>query len=303
MNLENKEDTKLVETKDVGQLVDKSRRSFSKTGVMAPVIMTLASKTALGDSYYCTISGMQSGNTSSHTGGYTCSVGFSPGAWWQNADKTGDSDGNITQWLLAGVVPFTIEKEDATTQTTTTETKTTVTCQVTQTDRHGNPKKWLKTTTIETWINGVHQLPDNVTPKYNQNSCSISGPTSLTTTETTTTPAKKFIFKNGVRVENAAIYDLIAAAKGEAAQATTFGSVFGGTSNSPLWDILDTNNGSLEWHAIADYLNAKLNKENRIFNPVYADITPEYIVGIYQDLSISDDDKKDYFILIHHPSP
>ncbi|HUW29098.1 MAG TPA: hypothetical protein VMV97_10870 [Sulfuriferula sp.] len=58
-----------------------SRRRFTKTGLGAgTVIATLASKPVLGAQYYCTVSGMQSGNTSMHGPAVTCQ-GCSPGYW------------------------------------------------------------------------------------------------------------------------------------------------------------------------------------------------------------------------------
>ncbi|WP_413437563.1 hypothetical protein ACFDAU_14245 [Sulfuriferula sp. GW1] len=58
-----------------------SRRRFTKTGLGAgTVIATLVSKPVLGAQYYCTVSGMQSGNTSMHGPAVTCQ-GCSPGYW------------------------------------------------------------------------------------------------------------------------------------------------------------------------------------------------------------------------------
>jgi hypothetical protein len=92
--------------------VNNDRRRFSKLVALSPALMTLTSRTALGSVYQCTVSGMQSGDLSGHhTQTYNCGVGFSPGGWWQNADKTGSSDGNIDQWIAAGVNPFTIGKK------------------------------------------------------------------------------------------------------------------------------------------------------------------------------------------------
>ena len=61
-----------------------SRRRFTKTGLGAgTVIATLVSKPVLGAQYYCTVSGMQSGNTSMHGPAVTCQ-GCSPG-YWENS--------------------------------------------------------------------------------------------------------------------------------------------------------------------------------------------------------------------------
>ena len=93
--------------------IDKKRRMIGRAGVASPLIMSLMNKTALGAGvYHCSISGAQSGNVSSHPDVSTnCGVGFSPGGWCQNADKTGNQDGNIHQWLDAGVIPFKTRKK------------------------------------------------------------------------------------------------------------------------------------------------------------------------------------------------
>ncbi len=60
--------------------IDKKRRSLTKTGVAAPVIMTLASKSALGAGpTRCSVSGMMSGNAS-HPDEGVCE-GCTPGYW------------------------------------------------------------------------------------------------------------------------------------------------------------------------------------------------------------------------------
>ncbi|CAG1020192.1 hypothetical protein MTYM_00119 [Methylococcales bacterium] len=233
MSAENKKVVRTDESRNSNLAVDKSRRSFSKAGVVAPVIMTLTSKTALGGVYQCTISGIQSGNQSSHPGEYDCHVGISPGGWWQNATKTSNADGNLNQWCLAGVNPFTIRRKR---------------------------------------INGSYV-----------NQVSYQGS-----------------WKSGG--EWATIYTKIFDTFGAGAQATTFQSIFGSASfgTKSMWDMLDQYNGSLEWHAIADYLNAALNQATGAFNPVYEDITPAYIVSIYNSTTLSAAQKKNYFELIHH---
>lgn len=236
------EDNKIVkpdESQKDSSLIDKSRRSFAKAGMVAPVIMTLTSKTALGNSYYCTISGMQSGNMSSHTGGYTCGVGISPGGWWQNATKTKNPDGNLNQWGATKCNPYTIKT-------------------VNSGSSKGNYVSYQGT-----W--------------YKADSTSLSGSSSWST-----------------------IFNTIKQQVGNNAKATTFNSIFGGNDTRSLWDVLDQDQGSLEWHAIADYLNAELNQATGKFSPVYDDITPAYIVAVYNDSSLSDADKQAYFELIHH---
>lgn len=90
--------------------IDKNRRAVARAGAITPLMMTLISKTALGQSYHCTVSGMQSGNLSSHPDEpVTCEeVGFSATNWKSNAEMT-SGDGNINHWLInAGVIPFSI---------------------------------------------------------------------------------------------------------------------------------------------------------------------------------------------------
>jgi len=58
--------------------IDRKRRSFAKTGVAVPVIMTLASKPVFGAE--C-LSEMMSGNLSGHTHTHGCFGGNSPGFW------------------------------------------------------------------------------------------------------------------------------------------------------------------------------------------------------------------------------
>ncbi|PPD40961.1 MAG: hypothetical protein CTY17_04920 [Methylomonas sp.] len=212
--------------------VDSSRRAFSRFGITAlPAVLTLTSKTALGTPYLCTVSGMQSGNLSSHPGQPNCGVGFSPGGWWQNANNTGNSDGNLNQWLAAGVNPFSIRR---------------------------------------TRVNGVFQ-----------NQVRYQG-----------------IWRTGVTWEP--IYGLINNRFGNGVAAHTFSSVFGGTNSRSLWDVLDQQSGSLEFHAIAVFLNARLNQVTGQFNPIYLEITPAYIVSIYNSTSLSADQKKAYFEMLQH---
>lgn len=114
MKTDGRETSKLIEDQFAKPIIDTSRRSLTKAGVLAPVIMTLASKTALGSSYDCTISGMQSGNMSSHPEIDSCGQGISPANWKLNASQTGSQDGNIHQWFLAGINPFSIKMEGVT---------------------------------------------------------------------------------------------------------------------------------------------------------------------------------------------
>ncbi len=84
-----------------GQGIDQSRRKFSKTGLIAvPVIMTLASRPALADKNFCTISGWGSVHASGRPANQYCD-GRSPGYWktyWssttaQDWDRTGFNPG------------------------------------------------------------------------------------------------------------------------------------------------------------------------------------------------------------------
>lgn len=62
------------------QVADPSRRRFARAGVVAaPVIMTLASRPALGY-YNCSLSGVLSGNLSNPNQNYVC-AGKTPGFW------------------------------------------------------------------------------------------------------------------------------------------------------------------------------------------------------------------------------
>lgn len=74
-----------------------SRRQFTRVGLIAaPVIMTLASRPALGY-YNCTLSGLLSGNISNPNTG-TC-FGKSPGFWkGGNFFKSGDRNKYGTAW-------------------------------------------------------------------------------------------------------------------------------------------------------------------------------------------------------------
>ncbi|MEI8570897.1 hypothetical protein J0667_02930 [Methylomonas sp. WH-1] len=98
------------ESQNVGRSLDKSRRSFAKAGVIAPVLMTLTSKTALGSVYQCTISGVQSGNVSSHSEDMSvCRAGTSPSVWLSNVDTA--TDPNYLKWIAARVCPFRVERK------------------------------------------------------------------------------------------------------------------------------------------------------------------------------------------------
>jgi hypothetical protein len=69
--------------------LDKSRRSFAKSGLVASgVLLTLSSRPVLGQSVCKSPSGFESGNLSFHGTPITCS-GRTPGYWGANSNTTG----------------------------------------------------------------------------------------------------------------------------------------------------------------------------------------------------------------------
>jgi len=99
---------------------------------------------------------------------------------------------------------------------------------------------------------------------------------------------EKQIFQDGKWVKNSSVYSAIKDKYGKNAQATLFSSIFGGTSPDSLWQVLNDNRGGVIFHAIADYLNASLaNSGYTPFSPVYDNIEPADIVGLYQ-VSVGD---------------
>ncbi len=239
MHKENNKTVKSGKARKI-QSVDKSRRSFTKIGAITPVIMTLASKSALGQTpYQCTVSGQMSGNHSSHNWTTQCNVGFSPGAWKTPGES---GDGNIHQWKTAGCNPHT----------TTPLNQNAV-------------KGFFSNTGSESYKTGTQKTFGNLQAK--DAFITLSSPTYV--------------------------------------NATTFKQIFGGTNSKTLHQILMQDTGSLEFHAVADYLNAKLHQASGAFSPVYDNITPEYIVSVYNydNTKLSPEKKKEYFISIHHPTP
>lgn len=216
MSTKNNKVVKPDEDQNASQTVDRSRRSFAKVGAVAPVIMTLTSKTALGSVYQCSISGVHSGNTSSHSSNTSvCGVGISPGGWWQNAHKLkGDPNGGLDDWLCAGVNPFSIKLDL-----------------------------------------GVKQIQLNKvwTAGYD------------------------------------AVYDEIILHSSFSSTSTSFSSLFGsapGGGAVSMHDVLylhQGGGGTLEFHAVAGYLNAAAyaNGCKPEFETVYSGITPQDIVGLY----------------------
>lgn len=81
--------------------VDKKRRSFTKVGMTAPVIMTLANRPAFGAQ--C-LSNILSGNLSDPNRG-SCWGGNSPGGWGNPDGKIGSLDASwptVDAWKMAG---------------------------------------------------------------------------------------------------------------------------------------------------------------------------------------------------------
>ncbi|TAK61294.1 hypothetical protein [Methylobacter sp.] len=223
MNAKSNKIVKPDESQNVNQTVDKSRRSFAKVGAVAPVIMTLTSKSALGSAYHCTISGTQSGNHSSpHDNTTNCGVGFSPGGWWQNASKSGNQDGNINQWCKAGINPFSIKYAAIPPSSS----------KVKQIQVQGT---WITATAANNWLS---------------------------------------------------IFTAIKSKFGQPATATAFAPIFGGNLQGSLWDVLDQHQGTLEWHAVADYLNALLYAADPVnyagFGVVYSGVSAFDIVNLYK---------------------
>ena len=93
MDNENKEQESIEN--DMNVTVDKSKRKFSKAGLAAPVIMTLASKPVFAVQG---LSGMMSGNTSNHCHDVKYG-GMSPG-FWKTPSGTTDFPGE-DRWDIA----------------------------------------------------------------------------------------------------------------------------------------------------------------------------------------------------------
>jgi hypothetical protein len=279
MSAENQKVVNPDETQNVKQTVNRSRRSFAKAGGLAPILMTFSSKAVLGAPYHCTISGMQSGNHSApHDWTSPCGVGFSPGAWCSNVDKCGkgNPDGDATHWLQAGVIPFTIKL-------VVVQTSYEYQCLKLGTRYNKQGRKAVKTTTTTGGSTTTRTSYESwSTTQSNLRSCSTSAAPQIISTAT-----HKYIIKNGVDVENSAVYDEIAHFFGSGAVATSFSSIFGGGVGGSMWEVLDGATGSssgLEWDAIADYLNAKLYESGNApdFAPVYDTISASDIVNFYK---------------------
>ncbi len=107
------EDNQVVKSNNnqvVGKTVDQTRRSISKAGILAPIAMTLANKTALGASYNCTPSGAQSGNASSHDTS-PCPVRGVPLSQLVNIDQGSNPITYAQSWgdINPPVIPFRVE--------------------------------------------------------------------------------------------------------------------------------------------------------------------------------------------------
>lgn len=122
MNTKNEKVIKSDTVQDAPSKFNHSRRAFAKTGLIAPVIMSLSSKTALGDTWDCTPSGLASGNNSSHQNRdpVQCpSAGNSVSTWCENAHKLDGSKGGCSDWYEAGVCPTDVDVYDRKTVTET----------------------------------------------------------------------------------------------------------------------------------------------------------------------------------------
>lgn len=276
----NREEIKIVKSDEAQQIqpvVDKSRRSFSKAGIVAPVIMTLANKTALGATpYHCTMSGQQSGNHSgNHDWTSPCGVGFSPGAWKTPLDT---GDGSLAQWLNAGAVPYDILM---------LERRTIITCAKID----GQLSKRYRTITVQLKINNNWETVSVTRKKVSISECvpsenSESKKYYIDPSKTGSTGLEKYI-------QNDSVYDQIDTSN-LGKTATLFSSIFGGNSNDSFMDIL-MDQGSIDRSAIAVWLNAG-NKN--LFTPVYDDISQSKVVELYQNNPAG---LWDYFKLIYHP--
>ncbi len=90
--------------------IDNSRRAIARAGAITPLMMTLISKTALGQSYHCTPSGMQSGNLSTHPDTIPCEgAGFTAVLEWHDNAENTSGNGCVDYWLDAGLIPFDIK--------------------------------------------------------------------------------------------------------------------------------------------------------------------------------------------------
>ncbi|GAB4264861.1 MAG: hypothetical protein Kow0065_15630 [Methylomicrobium sp.] len=232
-----------------------------------PVIMTLSSKTVLGGSYHCTISGQQSGNLSSHPDVPNCGVGFSPGGWRQNAYKAGDQDGNISYWLGAEVIPFDIIYKN---EVTFFNSKKDTPNKRSKANTYPNDENDKKCVVYYDTKDGFKTVcGDETMPIGNSKAWEIYD-----------------------KINNSNL----------GAKATKFNEIFGGTDGRTLHQVLEMESGGLTFHAIAAYLNAALyhNTGFNLFYPAYESLTPAYIVSVYNDPNYSDELKQDFFESIIH---
>ncbi|MCK9605996.1 MAG: hypothetical protein M0R33_06040 [Methylomonas sp.] len=92
MSIENNNQDRLLADLDKSSAVNKSRRSFAKSGIAAPVIVSLASKPVFGAQCLSNALSINQSHAVS-----SCWGGWSPGAW-----KGPTGDGSPSQWLQAG---------------------------------------------------------------------------------------------------------------------------------------------------------------------------------------------------------
>lgn len=223
------------------QTIDKVRRSFSRAGVFAPVLLTLNSKTALGSTYQCVISGMQSGNVSGQSEDMTvCASGYTADDWLGvdnastntgNAAAVYPNSPNIINCINAGFIPFRVLKR-----------------------QQGN---------------------NSISYQYEKNS---SCPFNTTLTANQIAMCSKIFSTYSALAENLSAADCgLSLPSGnnsslKSIAATTFESVFVGSGViGSIWDKLA--GSGLEYHASVNYLNAKLG--------LIPDISPQEVVALY----------------------
>lgn len=265
MTTENQETGSSV-SQDANLKIDNSRRSFAKkSATIAPVLMTLANKTALGATpYHCTVSGQQSGNHSgAHDWQTPCNVGDSPSTW-ANADQS--------RWLAAGATRYK--------PILATEIRK-ITC-----TPSGNNFSF-KTTILLIEFEDENQILQ--TKEVSRSKPNQVKNTQCTEKEERSTEKKNYYFNGSIYVKDPTIYAQIVSKK------YYFKDVFGGTSTDSLLEILESPSPGPDAYAVASWLNAGI-KTN--FSPVYDDINQAYIVSVYQSGTLDTQQKSTFFTTI-----
>lgn len=221
MTQENNKVVKSDESHKSQARIDQSRRSFARAGVIAPVIMTLTSKTALGAYYQCTVSGVMSGNVSSHDSDLSvCSSGYTKDQWLAVDTVDTSTPPNIDDWIAARINPFRVLR------------KTTGVAGGLQSIRYRYKKNVTDTTCVATPMTDIQrQMCAAIFSSFPVGGTLNSAECDLAATSGT----------NPLEYINA----------------TTFFDVFGNGSTSAIWGILNTGvTGDLEFDASLCYLNA-----------------------------------------------